>query len=149
VEETTAKDREDRGARGGRSGSGGGSEGRGEGRWRWLESTVALQREAYGFEWTGREPVSSVTDSLKGNLLAAIIELGEVSREFSWKYWAHDAPYVNRESMIGEIVDVGHFIANMLIAVGCTDEEWEEAYQEKQLINRERQKRGYSAKKGQ
>lgn len=118
------------------------------GRWKWLESTAALQREAFGLDPTPRDP-AEVAGTLKENILAAFVELAETSVEFSWKYWAVDAPFFNRERIIGELVDVNHFVANMLVAVGCTDEEWEKAYQAKQEKNRRRMASGtYSAQKG-
>lgn len=71
-----------------------------------------------------------------------------MSREFAWKYWATDPAFVNRDHLIEELVDVNHFIANMLVAVGVTDEEWQAAYQAKQRVNRERQaSRTYTARK--
>jgi hypothetical protein len=116
--------------------------------WSWLASTVDLQREAYGFEWKGDEPPGEVAASLKENVLAAFAELGEVLREFHWKYWSHAEPFVNREQVIDEVVDVKHFLANMLIAVGCDDEEFEAAYKQKQLVNRQRQRDKYVASQG-
>lgn len=71
-----------------------------------------------------------------------------MSREFSWKYWARDRAFVIREKVLGELVDVVHFIANMLTAIGVTDDEWEAAYQAKQQVNRERMASGtYTARK--
>ena len=117
--------------------------------WRWLESTVALQREAYGFEWHGDESAGEIASSLKDNLLAAMVELsGEVPREFHWKYWSHTEPFVNRVTLLYELVDVLHFIANMLIAIGVDDEELEIAYKAKQKINRQRQADKYVAAQG-
>ena len=116
--------------------------------WSWLESTVDLQREAYGFEWTGNESPGEVAESLKENTLAAFAELGEVLREFHWKYWSHAEPFVNRDRVIDEIVDIKHFLANMLVAIRCGDEEFEAAYQYKQLINRQRQRDLYVAAQG-
>lgn len=72
--------------------------------------------------------------------------MGEVPREFSWKGWAHDEPFVNREALLGELVDVGHFLANCLVAIGVTDREWEAAYKAKQETNRQRQRDGYQVK---
>ena len=157
MEETRTEVEEDCGDGGCCSGGCYGSEGGGESNsederaWKWLKSTHALQREVYGFDWIALgHDTDSITESLRDNCFAAAVELlGEVPREFSWKYWAHDKPFVNRDRLIGELVDVGHFIANMLVAVGCTDEEWEAAYQEKQRVNRQRQLDGYSAKKEQ
>lgn len=123
---------------------------RGEARpWRWLASTVALQREAYGHDWEviGRTVPNQVA-SIRDNLLAAAVELlGEVPREFSWKYWARDRPFVRRARLIAELVDVAHFIANILVALDVTDDEWEAAYKAKQAVNYDRQAEGYLADK--
>lgn len=114
-------------------------------RWRWLESTARLQRETYGRVPGG--DVESQARGLRENLFAAFVELAEVAREFSWKYWAKDPPYVNREKIIEELVDVEHFLGNMLYELEVTDDEWEEAYQNKQAENRHRQERHYLARK--
>ena len=72
-----------------------------------------------------------------------------MSVEYSWKHWATDAPFVERQRVLEEAVDAGHFLANILVAIGVTDEEWEEAYQAKQERNRERMRsKTYSARKG-
>lgn len=86
---------------------------------------------------------------MKENLLAAAVELmGEVPREFHWKYWSHTEPFINRDRVLDELVDVLHFIANMLVAIGVTDDELEAAYQNKQAINRYRQREKYIASQG-
>ena len=74
------------------------------------------------------------------------MELAEASREFSWKAWARDVAFYNRDRLVAELVDVSHFIANMLVAMGVTDEEWEAAYRAKQQINRQRQLDGYTVR---
>ncbi len=117
--------------------------------WQWLDSTVALQREAFGFTWTGDESPGEVAESLRDNAFAAAVELlGEVPREFHWKYWSHTEPFVNRDRVRDELVDVLHFIANMLVALGVDDDELAEAYQAKQYINRKRQHEKYIASQG-
>lgn len=119
-------------------------------RWRWLGSTEVLQRESFGFDWEkiGRTP-ANVAASLKDNTFAAHVELSEASVEYSWKHWAVDESFVNRDRVLAELVDVGHFVANMLIALGVDDVEWETAYRAKQDKNRRRMATGtYSAKKG-
>lgn len=118
--------------------------------WKWLESTVELQRDFFGFDWEkiGRGP-EAVAASLKDNSFAIMVELAEASIEYSWKHWATDVAFVKRDRAVKELVDVGHFLANMLIALEVTDEEWEKLYQEKQEINRQRAASGsYSAQKG-
>lgn len=123
--------------------------------WRWLESTDKLQRETYGFgnlyESTvdGDNADPEVADYLDWNQTAAIQELAEAREEFSWKPWATDAPFVNRDRVRDEIIDALHFLGNMLTVMGVTDDELAEAYQKKQEINRARAASGnYSAKKG-
>lgn len=116
--------------------------------WRWLESTVALQRDFFG-QGTGDRSTSEIAASIKDNSFAIFVELAEMAVEYSWKHWATDEPFVNRERVLKEAVDVGHFLANILVANGITDAEYEAAYQAKQEINRERMRsKTYSAKKG-
>lgn len=74
------------------------------------------------------------------------MELAETSREFSWKSWARDLPFFRRDHVLHELVDVVHFVANMLTAMGVTDDEWERAYRDKQLVNRQRQLDGYTVR---
>lgn len=112
--------------------------------WKWLESTRALQRDAFGLD--PRLMESNPTEqarSVKENFVAAVVELVELLNEVKWKYWSHEEPWVRRERVLKEAVDVCHFIGNILVAVGITDEEYEEAYREKQRENAERQRRKY------
>lgn len=55
---------------------------------------------------------------------------------------------MNRERVLDELVDVLHFVANMLVAIGVTDDEFEAAYQQKQAVNRQRQLDRYVAASG-
>ena len=74
--------------------------------------------------------------------------MGEIPREFHWKSWSHARPFFHRARILEEVVDVMHFLANILVAVGVTDDEFEQAYQAKQAINRTRQRDGYAASAG-
>ena len=131
--------------------------------WKWLESTNKLQQETYGYghlyedlqrlaadEGTGdTEFTAALTDYLDWNATAAVQEMAEVREEFSWKPWAKDDPFWHRNRMRDEIIDVMHFLGNMLTVIGVDDEEFAEEYQYKQHINRQRAASGtYSAKKG-
>lgn len=127
--------------------------------WKWLESTYKLQRETYEYplDILARGAIPGASAQLVGplaayifwNLFAAQQELAEAAVEFSWKPWAVDFPFVNRERMLDEIVDANHFLGNILVGMGVTDEEYERAYRQKQDKNRARQASGtYSAKKG-
>lgn len=114
--------------------------------WRWLESTRELQRMAYGntFPYNGEE----LADWVIVNHTACVKELGEALDEVGWKTWAHPRGWVNREAFLRELIDAGHFLANLAIAVNCTDEEWERLYREKQAVNLKRQQDGYDGVSG-
>ena len=119
-------------------------------KWRWLESTRDLQREAFGLD--PRMMQGNPTEqarSVKENVLAALVELVEVLNEVKWKYWSHEDPWVRRDAILKEVVDVHHFTGNILVAVGITDEEYEEAYQAKQRENSERQRQKYVARQAE
>lgn len=114
-------------------------------KWQWLETTRRLQEESFDVHYdsmTGHE----LADYVTYNSAALSCELGEFLQEIGWKPWANPRGWVNREKALGEAVDIGHFLANLLCAIGVTDEEWETAYRVKQQINRERQQNGYDAR---
>ncbi len=111
----------------------------------WLASTVELQGAAYGF--IARPTDAKATSrSIRENVLALIVEAVELLDNVSWKFWAHDEPFVDRDKVIKEAVDGMHFLANILVSVGATDTEFWAAYREKQALNLERQIRGYRVK---
>lgn len=115
--------------------------------WRWLESTRSLQSEAFGVVSFDRSP-EELADSISENLLGLFTEVGEAAQEFQWKKWAKNRGTMEREAFIAELVDAGHFMGNLLVAIGVDDEEWEHAYRAKQDRNRVRQAMagGYDAK---
>lgn len=114
--------------------------------WTWLESTRQLQAEHFGVTYPleGEELANYVTM----NHSALVLEAGELLSEFGWKPWASPRGWVNRESALKEAVDVAHFLANILCAIGVTDEEWVAAYRAKQEVNRQRQRDGYDGVTG-
>jgi len=126
--------------------------------WRWLYSTYDLQSGTYGYDldWFAEglrleapAVVKELAAYIDWNMTAAVQELAEARIEFSWKPWAIDDPFVNRDRIVNEIVDVNHFLGNILTAMGVDDAEYEAVYQSKQRKNRERAASGtYSAKKG-
>lgn len=82
------------------------------------------------------------------NYAAISVELAEFMQEVGWKDWASPRGWVNRTRAVGELVDVGHFLANLLCALDVTDQEWEDAYRAKQEVNRRRQRDGYDGVSG-
>ena len=127
-------------------------------KWRWLESTYELQTNTYGYDldWFAEglrldspAVVKELADYIDWNITAAVQELAEARIEFSWKPWAVDEPFVHRERLLNEIIDVNHFLGNVLTALGVSDFEYARAYEAKQEKNRGRAASGsYSAKKG-
>lgn len=118
--------------------------------WRWLASTEELQEETYGYHYPSlRSKPQLLASHVDWNQTAAVQELAEVREEFSWKPWATDDPFVNRDRVRDEVIDVLHFLGNILVAIGVNDDELERQYMMKQDINRARASSGsYSAKKG-
>lgn len=126
--------------------------------WQWLESTYDLQSNTYGYDLeylsTGcanleLEPTTDLASYIQWNLFAAHQELAEAAVEFSWKPWAVDEPFVHRDRIRDECIDVLHFVGNILVALGVDDEELAFYYKSKQERNRARAASGsYSAQKG-
>lgn len=117
-------------------------------RWKWLESTYALQREAFKMQLPLAPNTNYLADYVVMNHSALVSEASELLAEFGWKSWAEPRGWVNRENALKEAVDVAHFLANILCAIGVTDEEWSTAYQAKQKVNRRRQRDGYDGVQG-
>lgn len=113
--------------------------------WRWLESTKKLQEESFGID--ASKMASSpeyFADYIMTNHSALIIELSEFMAEIQWKPWAGSrGDVLNRTLAVKELVDVAHFLANLAVALGVTDEEWEGLYRAKQEVNARRQIEGY------
>jgi hypothetical protein len=120
-----------------------------EPRWRWLDSTRKLQENAYGVDFADyRRNPDDLADSIVMNHSALIVELSEFMNEVGWKDWSAPRGWVNRDAAVGELVDAAHFLANLLVRLEVTDEEWEQRYQAKQAINLARQTRGYDTRNG-
>lgn len=117
----------------------------------WLSETRKLQKEGYNIDYTkfqgdAPESLNNLIEYMRWNMLAIDDELAEMRQAISWKPWQHDAPYADREEIIKEAVDVLHFVANIIVAAGGTDEELDKFYVEKMAKNRARQLAGYKVK---
>lgn len=108
----------------------------------WLKETRQLQIESFGTDPAALEGKDR-DYYLTWNNLAARDELSEALSEHSWKPWSSKTGELNRREYIKEQIDVLHFVANMLIAAQCTDEELDTLYQEKMNTNRARQAASY------
>jgi len=119
-------------------------------RWRWLESTRELQSKFFDVDYEEfAVDGDALADYLHVQTTAAHCEITEFLDEIDWKPWMHTPRGVHdRTAAIGELVDLGHFLANMLCALDVTDEEWEALYTAKQRRNRARRESGAYTKEG-
>ena len=117
-------------------------------RWKWLESTYELQGKYFNTQLPAVTGTDEFANYVVMNHSALVAEAGELLAEFGWKTWAEPRGWVNRANALKEAVDVAHFLANILCAIGVTDQEWEDAYQKKQEVNRRRQREGYDGVTG-
>lgn len=117
-------------------------------KWRWLESTKVLQEQSYGYDFAtmARMP-RQLCDYLAHMTMGIFSELSEVLYEFEWKRWTTDMPWFDRDRIIDECIDIQHFVGNILVAVGCSDEEYQRRYMAKQDKNRERMSTGYQQRR--
>lgn len=116
--------------------------------WRWLASTYDLQKEAFGKDFEADFDPDEFADAIVMNHSALVVELSEFMGEVGWKDWSTPRGWVNRDNAIGELVDAAHFLANILVRLGVTDDEWEKRYRWKQDVNRTRQRSGYDTRVG-
>lgn len=108
----------------------------------WIAVTDDQQRDVYNVDVTslaGEERAAYV----RLNTLAATDELHEAMAECQWKPWKKNIGHVNRDRMLGEIVDVLNFVGNLLAMLDVDGEELSEAYMEKLAENRRRMEEGY------
>jgi hypothetical protein len=104
-----------------------------------------LQEEYFRRSFPITDP-DELADYVTENHSAAVVELSEFMQEVGWKPWATPRGWVNRDAAIGELVDVAHFLANLLCALDVSDVEWQARYRAKQEVNRRRQRDGYSGR---
>lgn len=113
----------------------------------WLETSEDLQR-AFGVDWDKlRSNPAQLAEYLTWNMTAAYEELGEFSHELPWAPWKKGRGELTDEARlraIEEMVDVLHFLGNLLVALAVTDGELSTAYADKQRTNRARLESGRS-----
>lgn len=81
--------------------------------------------------------------AIKENVLALMVEAGEVLGEINWKPWSRVRREVDRDKLLKELVDVLQFWANIVNAAGFDEEAIVKAYREKLAINYRRIVDGY------
>lgn len=109
----------------------------------WLERTRELQINSFGTDPHALEG-ADLAEFVRWNTLASIAEVVEMLQEFQWKPWSKNLGAIkNRDALVDELVDVLHFIGNILISFKVSDEELNAAYLKKMRVNEIRQAQGY------
>ena len=108
-----------------------------------------LQTNTYGYNFQQMTLIDRI-QYVKNMKLALEAELQEALDETQWKPWTnHHATikWVNRDAYVGEMVDVLHFLINMLLVLGDDPKdlaiEVANRYLRKHDINKQRQVDGY------
>lgn len=111
----------------------------------WIAKTKALQIEAFGSDPStliGEDRATFVT----WNVLAAHAELDEFLDHHQWKPWSNRQGEIRDvEGAEEELVDVLHFVANLAVMMGITDEKMNSLYEYKMEVNRARQAANYDS----
>lgn len=108
----------------------------------WLDSTRELQVMSFGTDPAALEG-EDLVQYIRWNELAAIDELMEALHEVKWKPWTvGERGFKDRNAFVNELVDVLHFVGNMLVAAKCSDDELSARYALKQATNRQRMASG-------
>lgn len=79
----------------------------------------------------------------KDMLFAICCELGEIGDEINWKPWKKTQKAVELDLLRTEMVDVLHFILELMIMWGMTADDIHSYYKAKMQENHDRQERGY------
>jgi dimeric dUTPase (all-alpha-NTP-PPase superfamily) len=117
-----------------------------------LEKQLQLQKKSFGLDPRNLD-ADKLMEYICMNVLSLEDELHEAMKECGWKPWATDK-YMNRDAFLKELVDAWHFFMNILLAIspGKTtteiSEEFATRYYEKNRINAERQRAGYTGVDG-
>lgn len=115
-----------------------------------LVSIWANQREMQTTSF-GADPMTLEGEErvqyIKDMVLAATDELHEALGEVGWKPWA-TSRHVNDEALKGELIDLLHFVINLMLVAHLTPEEIHHRYFVKAARNKQRQAEGYDGVSG-
>lgn len=73
---------------------------------------------------------------------AMFSELNELQGDLLWKWWSKDR--IDLQNIRVELIDILHFLISAMISAGLTPERVFEIYQQKHVVNFNRQNSGYS-----
>jgi hypothetical protein len=118
----------------------------------WLARTREVQEGVFGID---AEALSDdeYAHAWETAAFSVGIEVAEATAHVPWKPWSRKRgrpqggpgdPGSDRDQAVRELVDAAHFLANLFVLLGVTDEELDRRYAEKTEENIRRQKEGYS-----
>jgi len=104
-----------------------------------------LQLEAYGLA-PDKMDVDTKIEYIKTMILAGTDELHELLAELDWKPWTQGERKINYDGAKKEIVDLWHFVLNIMLALDMSTDELYRMYMTKRRVNADRQKNGYDGR---
>ena len=84
----------------------------------------------------------TIDKQVSGLCTAIIHEVVELQRLTSWKWWKHPQP-IDYENAREELADIWHFVVDLSLVLGLTPDKMLEEYKKKNLVNHQRQEKGY------
>lgn len=110
-----------------------------------MEMQRKLQQEAYGIN-PGELDMPQKIKYIKDMHMGMMSEMSELLNEITWKPWTSGDLDINGDGYRKEIVDVWHFMMNLMLAVNMTPYELYNMYVQKRAVNLRRQQNGYDGK---
>jgi hypothetical protein len=113
---------------------------------RWLGQTKEVQEGVFGInaETLSDEDYAHAWETAA---FSVGVEVAEATAHVPWKPWSkkrgRPVDAIQREKAVKELVDAAHFLANLFVLLGVTDEELETEYAIKTEENIRRQKGDY------
>jgi dimeric dUTPase (all-alpha-NTP-PPase superfamily) len=106
-----------------------------------MATQAEFQQKINGYPLSQQDDETRIKN-FKVSMLALTDELHEALHEMGWKEWA-TSRHFNGERVKSELIDAWHFFMNLCLHAGMTPDELFRGYQEKQIVNRQRQYQGY------
>lgn len=106
-----------------------------------LDMQRELQRRINGYDIEEQSTETRIANIML-NTFCVGNELHEMMDEMGWKPWA-TSRHLNHEMAKKELVDVWHFLMNIMLHLGMDGDELYRLYRAKNVVNHARQDNGY------
>ena len=107
----------------------------------WIAITKELQLNGFHRDLESLEG-DERADALHADITGMMSEVVEISNEIGWKPWVKNRGWYNHDEVMGEVVDLLHFVANVLVTCHIDGDQLADAYLSKVTKNYSRQARG-------